>query len=88
MFDEMGRLTARYAGFLDKEGKVKEEGRESFAYDGNGRLALAENRHSRLQWFYDAAGNNIREHQHYKTDNQVAVWRHEYDELNQRSATM
>ena len=87
-FDEMGRLTARYAGFLDKEGKVKEEGRESFAYDGNGRLALAENRHSRLQWFYDAAGNNIREHQHYKTDNQVAVWRHEYDELNQRSATI
>ncbi|MCX2683927.1 hypothetical protein OO306_00005, partial [Pseudomonas sp. DCB_AW] len=43
----------------------------------------------RLQWFYDAAGNNTREHQwlDYLVKPQVAVFKHEYDALNQRIAT-
>ncbi|SIT16308.1 RHS repeat-associated core domain-containing protein [Achromobacter sp. MFA1 R4] len=63
---------------------------ERYSYDGNGRLILAENTACRLQWFHDAAGNLIREHQHYLALAQpvVAVWKHEYDELNQRIATL
>jgi len=63
---------------------------ERYAYDGNGRLILAENSASRLQWFYDAAGNLMREHQHYSNlpSPVTAVWKHEYNELNQRIATL
>ncbi len=89
-FDASGRLTRRRAGLQDKEGMVAEPQVETFAYDGNGRLILAENADSRLQWFHDACGNVTREHQHYlclKTP-LVAVWRHEYDALNQRIATV
>ena len=54
-------------------------------------LLLANNPTCKLQWFYDAAGNNTREHQHlhlhlYKPCH-VAIWQHEYDALNQRIAT-
>ncbi|WP_235515199.1 hypothetical protein [Achromobacter sp. Root83] len=63
---------------------------ERYAYDGNGRLILAGNPASRLQWFYDAAGNLTREHQHYSSlpSPVTAVWKHEYNELNQRIATL
>uniref|UniRef100_UPI0030D92CD2 RHS repeat-associated core domain-containing protein n=1 Tax=Pseudomonas sp. RL_105y_Pfl2_101 TaxID=3088708 RepID=UPI0030D92CD2 len=42
-----------------------------------------------MQWFYDRAGNNTREHQYlrYLQEPHVAVWKHEYDALNQRIAT-
>jgi hypothetical protein len=38
----------------------------------------------------DEAGNLTREHQHYLMtgDPMVAVWQHEYDALNQRTATI
>lgn len=42
-FDASGRLTRRRAGLRDKEGMVAEPQAETFAYDGNGRLILAEN---------------------------------------------
>ncbi|MGN8063966.1 RHS repeat-associated core domain-containing protein, partial [Ralstonia sp. 22111] len=90
-FDALGRLTQRGAGILDpKTNKYETKQTETFAYDGNGRLVLAENAHSRLQWFHDAAGNVIREHQHYSglDSPRVAVWRHAYDELNQRVSTI
>jgi RHS repeat-associated protein len=63
---------------------------ERFAYNGNGQLILAENEASRLQWFHDAAGNLTREHHHYPflKEQRVAVWRHEYDVLNQRVTTI
>ena len=43
----------------------------------------------KLQWSYDAAGNNTREHQHLHLYEpcHVAIWQHEYDALNQRIAT-
>ncbi|MET3444170.1 RHS repeat-associated protein [Variovorax paradoxus] len=78
-FDALGRLLERDAG----EGQV-----ERFTYDGNGRMTAASNRDARLEWFYDAAGNLTREHQHYLERKRTAVWQHRYDELNQRIATM
>ncbi|QZI69364.1 RHS domain-containing protein [Pseudomonas protegens] len=82
-FDPLGRLTERRASLGEQ---VQ---RETFAYDRNGSLTLASNDHSRLQWFYDPAGNLLREHQHYLSlgNPSVAVWQHEYDVLNQRVAT-
>ncbi|EON19882.1 RHS family protein [Cupriavidus sp. GA3-3] len=90
VFDAMGRLTRRRAGLIDADNRVPHVLTETFAYNGNGRLILAENADSRLQWFHDAAGNVVREHQHYRCLKEplVAVWRHEYDALNQRIATV
>ncbi|WP_084785165.1 RHS repeat-associated core domain-containing protein [Pseudomonas putida] len=84
-YDPMGRLIQRKAA---RRGGDKWEV-ETFAYDGNGNLLAANNEACRLQWFYDAAGNNTREHQwlDYLVKPQVAVFRHEYDTLNQRIAT-
>ena len=84
-YDPMGRLVESNAG--QRGGKEWET--ETFAYDGNGRLLLAENKDCKLQWFYDLAGNNTREHQHFKYMQQpkVAVFTHEYDALNLRVAT-
>ena len=84
-YDPLGRLIARHAGH--KEGLEWQT--ETFAYDGNGNLLLAENAACKLQWFYDRAGNTTREHQYlrYLQEPHVAVWKHEYDALNQRIAT-
>ncbi|WP_217709462.1 RHS repeat-associated core domain-containing protein [Burkholderia cepacia] len=91
-FDAMGRLVERRAALQtgDVELGEKDWQREQFAYDFNGNLALATNADSRLQWFHDAAGNLMREHQHYISLGKplVAVWQHEYDALNQRTATV
>lgn len=84
-YDPMGRLVETKAG---RRGGMDWE-TETFAYDGNGNLLLAENKACKLQWFYDIAGNNTREHQHfhYMQEPQVAVFTHEYDALNLRTAT-
>lgn len=85
-FDSMGRLVQRRAA---APGKLEQS--ETFAYNANGQLADAQNEHARLQCFYDDAGNLVREHQHYQgpfhPDRRTAVWRHQYDELNQRNGT-
>ena len=60
-FDPMGRLLQRRA-----TAPGQQEQSETFAYTSNGQLAEAQNEHARLQWFYDAAGNLVREHQHYQ----------------------
>ena len=78
-FDPMGRLVERDAG----QGQA-----ERFAFDRNGRLIEAVNGDARLQWFYDAAGNLTREHQHHLARSQTAVWQHRHDELNRRIATI
>ncbi|MFK0310268.1 RHS repeat-associated core domain-containing protein [Pseudomonas sp. NPDC090233] len=84
-YDPMGRLIQRKAA---RRGGHKWEV-ETFAYDGNGNLIWAKNGACKLQWFYDAAGNNTREQQYldYLVNAQVAVFKHEYDVLNQRIAT-
>jgi RHS repeat-associated protein len=85
-FDTMGRLVQRRA-----VASGLPEQTETFAYNANGQLAEAKNEHARLQWFYDAAGNLVREHQHYHgpfhPDKGTAVWHHHCDELNQRTGT-
>uniref|UniRef100_UPI0018DB2F08 glycohydrolase toxin TNT-related protein n=1 Tax=Massilia rhizosphaerae TaxID=2784389 RepID=UPI0018DB2F08 len=85
-FDPMGRLVQRRAA---PPGQPEQT--ETFAYNANGQLAEAKNDHARLQWVYDAAGNLVREHQHYQgpfhPDKRTAVWHHRYDELNQRTGT-
>ena len=86
-FDPMGLLVQRRAAAPGQP-----EQTETFAYNANGQLAEAQNEHARLQWFYDAAGNLVREHQHYQgpfhPDKRTAVWHHHYEELNQRTATI
>ncbi len=85
-FDAMGRLMLRRAAAPGQP-----EQTETFAYNANGQLADARNDHARLQWFYDAAGNLVREHQHYhgpfQLEKRTAVWHHRYDERNQRIGT-
>jgi RHS repeat-associated protein len=85
-FDPMGRLVQRRA---EVPGQPQQS--ETFAYNASGQLAEAQNEHARLQWFYDDAGNLVREHQHYQgpfhPDRRTAVWQHHYDELNQRTGT-
>lgn len=85
-FDPMGRLVQRRAAAPGKPEQI-----ETFAYNANGQLAEANNEHARLQWFYDDAGNLVREHQHYQgpfhADKRTAVWHHHHDELNQRTGT-
>lgn len=83
-FDAMGRLLERTAG----------EASETFGYDATGRLVAANNRDARLQWFYDPVGNAVREHLHYlhheggaSEKPMTAVWRHQYDELGNRTAS-
>ncbi|WP_425322026.1 RHS repeat-associated core domain-containing protein, partial [Burkholderia paludis] len=90
-FDAVGRLITRQTGQWDQGTSQWKYGeRERFAYNGNGQMILAENATSRLQWFHDDAGNVTREHQHFSflKNKRVAVWRHEYDVLNQRVATI
>jgi len=86
-FDPMGRLVQRRAAAPGLPEQV-----ETFAYNANGQLAEAKNEHARLQWFYDAAGNLVREHQHYQgpfhPEKRTAVWHHHYDELNGRTGAV
>jgi RHS repeat-associated protein len=78
-YDRAGRLARRVAGGDE----------ESFAYDAGGRLAEARNAHCRVQHFYDAVGNLIREHHAYELfgAKRSYVWRHEYDEIDARVRT-
>ncbi|MEN8643072.1 RHS repeat protein, partial [Pseudomonas sichuanensis] len=83
-FDPMGRLSERTARLGNQSQN------ETFAYDGNGQLIQAVSAASKLQWFFDEAGNLTREHQYYLATGtpMVAVWQHQYDALNQRTATI
>ena len=101
-FDGSGRLAERRAAKLaalklDHLGRPNTtqlvpntEVTETYAYNQNGALAYAKNAVSELHWFYDAAGNVEREHQHYHFEHvkKTAIWQHTYDELNQRIETI
>jgi RHS repeat-associated protein len=84
-FDAMGRLTRRQAS-AGGSGSGSEKV-ETFGYNARGQLAEATNADAKLAWFYDEAGNLIREHQQYLSEGQAAVWQHRYNELNQRVGT-
>lgn len=61
---------------------------EEFAYDGNGQLIQVKNADSRIQHFYDEVGNLSHEHHHDYKHQRTAVWKHSYDELNNRITTL
>ncbi len=83
----MGRLEQRTAGYGHYGLELEEKQTEEFAYDYMGRIIQAKNAQSNLQWFYDAAGNLVREHQQDYKINKTAVWKHQYDEINDRIKT-
>lgn len=87
IFDSMGRLEQRTAGYGHYGLELEEKQTEEFAYDYMGRIIQAKNAQSNLQWFYDAAGNLVREHQQDYKINKTAVWKHQYDEINDRLKT-
>jgi YD repeat-containing protein len=78
-FDAAGRLEKRQSGTVTPDGRWNPEGEEEYQWDRNGRLALAKNQETKLQWFHDPAGNLVTEHQHYLSAKLTAVWRHAYD---------
>jgi RHS repeat-associated protein len=86
-FDPIGRLVQRRAAAAAQPEQV-----ETFLYNANGQIVEAQNEHARLQWFYDAAGNVAREHQHYQgpfyPEKRTAVWHHEHNARNQRTGTV
>lgn len=87
IFDSMGRLELRTAGYGHYGLELEEKQTEEFAYDYMGRIIQAKNVQSNLQWFYDAAGNLVREYQQDYKINKTAVWKHQYDEINDRIKT-
>ncbi|MDR0068500.1 RHS repeat domain-containing protein, partial [Acinetobacter sp. 11520] len=68
--------------------ELEEKQTEEFSYDGLGNLVQAKNAETNLQWFYDAAGNLIKEHHQDVVTQKTAVWKHVYDELNNRTTTI
>jgi len=93
--DPMGRLVRREAKRLERVGDklAPVEGSaqvESFEYDLAGRTLSASNDASRLQWGYDPVGNAVREQHSYNFLREPfsRLWQHDYDELNQRVATI
>jgi YD repeat-containing protein len=84
-FDNAGRVAARVVQHRETQTKQA----ETFAYDLNGQLIQATNHSSTLNWYYNLAGQLIREHQRYQLPNAeyTAIWQHEYDVLGNRSAT-
>lgn len=88
IFDSMGRLEQRTVGYGHHGLKLEQQLTEEFAYDSMGRLLQAKNAESNLQWFYDAAGNVIKEHQQDYKSHKTAVWKHSYDEINDRVKTI
>ncbi|WP_175916699.1 MULTISPECIES: RHS repeat-associated core domain-containing protein [unclassified Burkholderia] len=98
-YDPMGRLAQRQGWpaqftdrgqvFLKPQGEVKIE-RESFQYDGLGRLLQAKNGQSTVRRFYDPVGNLERETLSLAVERESYefVWRHEYDAVDARIATM
>ncbi|RZG75199.1 RHS repeat protein [Acinetobacter wuhouensis] len=64
---------------------------EEFEYNLNNQLSQAKNQESQIDFFYNAIGELIREHQTYKVPNSkslTAVLRYEYDELGNLSKTI
>ncbi len=64
---------------------------EEFEYNLNNQLSKAKNKESQSDFYRNALGQLVREHQHYKVPNlspMTAVLRYEYDELGNLSKTI
>jgi len=86
-----GGVTTRYE--YDLIGQViarsSEASTEHFEYDANSRLIRASNAVSQNDFSYDAVGNVLAVHQQHKLFDvqREFVWRHTYDEIDNRIAT-
>lgn len=62
----------------------------TFRYNSKGQLLLARNQHNQVQYYYDLAGQLIREHQHYSIDQDdyIAIWQYQYDALGNLESTI
>ncbi|MBA4710205.1 RHS repeat-associated core domain-containing protein [Aquitalea aquatica] len=99
-YDAAGRLVEQQEGDVathyryDRAGRLIERSapgsKENFGYDPAGRLFKAKNRYASLRWVYDPVGNVSEEHHGYHVAGlrQTFRWRHEYDELGNRIATL
>lgn len=87
-----GNVTTRYD--YDVIGQIVSRSgageREHFEYDANSRLVRASNGVSQNAFVYDAVGNVLSVHQQYALfgTEQHYVWRHAYDEIDNRISTL
>jgi RHS repeat-associated protein len=89
VMDSMGRLEQRTSGFGYKgQNELEEQQLEEFAYNSHGQILLAKNAESKVEWFYDVVGNLVREHIQDNKTHMTAVWKHGYDEINDRIKTI
>ncbi len=89
VMDSMGRLEQRTSGFGYKgQSELEEQQLEEFAYNSHGQMLLAKNEESKVEWFYDVVGNLVREHIQDNKTHKTAVWKHGYDEINDRIKTI
>ncbi|MDR0674635.1 MAG: hypothetical protein LBF93_13500, partial [Zoogloeaceae bacterium] len=87
-FDPAGRIVKLTSGLRRPDGRIEIDTRKEFAWDRNGKLRQAMNEGFKLYWFYDAAGNLMAGQQHDQKAGRVSVWRHAYDPLGNRTATL
>ena len=88
VMDSMGRLEERLTGYGHKNQDLENTLEESFAYNSHGQIILAKNDEARIEWIYDAVGNLVREHIQDNKNNKTAVWKHRYDEIDDRIKTI
>ena len=88
VMDSMGRLEQRTSGYGHNGQPLAEAKIEEFAYNSHGQILLAKNSDSKVEWFYDVVGNLVKEHIQDDSSNQTAVWKHSYDELDDRIKTI
>lgn len=87
IFNSLGQLEQRTVGYGFGH-ELNHLQTEEFAYDASGKLIDAKNSEMHNQWFYDAVGNLSREHQSDLKLKTTAVWKHSYNEINDRIKTI
>ncbi|NHC05065.1 RHS repeat protein [Acinetobacter sp. 187] len=88
VMDSMGRLEQRSTGYGHAGQDLEDQQEEEFAYNSHGQIILAKNADSKVEWFYDAVGNLVREHIQDNMLKKTAVWKHAYDEIDDRIKTI
>lgn len=88
VMDSMGRLEQRITGYGHAGQDLEHHQEEEFAYNSHGQIILAKNANSKVEWFYDAVGNLVREHIQDNKLQKTAVWKHAYDEIDDRIKTI
>ncbi len=85
-YDAKGNVTQRW--FEDQNGVILDG--VIFNYNSRGQLLRASNPQSQIDYYYDAAGQLIREHQQYNIMEQqhIAIWQYEYDALGNLESTI